>query len=226
MIHLSPSILNSWYELHNANDESPPWVNPKEFKDTVMGVFKKSMNASAGNACSISLFENDHAHSEDGYNFVVSEKLLDLRHHFPYGTGIPEVSRVRELEGELFDGEKVRLSFRTDYLCPNVIVELKTSSKPFDKKGKTRSYLESMQSFSYMDCYQVPIIFLFAEIKIRDESEGYNFIEVKKTGHATAYPCKESGDRLRAYIRSLVPYLKSDPQMWERVTNRTPIDEF
>jgi hypothetical protein len=226
LIHLSPSNLNSWQELSTANEESPVWVTKESFKDSIMGVFKTSVKASAGNACSIYLFGGPKTHEENGWKFSVDDKILSLRDFFPFGTGIPEVPRVRELDGELFDGEQVRLSMRTDYLCPNIIGELKTSSHSFEKKGKTRSYLESMQAFTYMDTYCLPIMFLFSEIGIKEDENGVNVITVKKNGHAIAYPCANSGDRLRNCIRTLVPYLKSDDQLWERVTHRADVDYF
>lgn len=218
MIHLSPSNLNSWHELVNADEDSPPWVTPEKFKESIMGVFTKSVKSSAGNACSTFLFGGPSEFEENNWRFKVDDNLAQARCLFPFGAGVPEVPKLLVLDEE-FDGEQVRLSMRADYLCKSVIAELKTSSRTFSKKGKTRDYLESMQAFSYMHAWGLPITFIFAEIGIK-EKNGVNVISVKDISSATAYPSTVSSDRLIQCVRSLIPYLKSDEEMWNRVTTR------
>lgn len=226
MIHLSPSNLNSWNELRTANEDSPPWVTAKNFKDQILGVKTVSMKAVAGNALSNFLFGGDSTYEERGFSFVVDKAILSARSLFPFGTGVPEVSKLLELDRSLTGDEPVRISMRADYLTPSRIVELKSSSRSFRSKGKTRAFLESPQALSYLYTWGLPITFIFGEISIKEKENSPNIITVKDVSSATAFPHEDNDRRLLECVNSLIPYLKADEEMWNRVTSRNTPDEF
>jgi len=51
-------------------------------------------------------------------------------------------------------------------------------------------------------------------------------ISLKRADHSTAYPSTDSVDRLYNCVRTLVPYLREDPELWYRVTTRKLQNEF
>lgn len=224
IVHLSPSNLNSWDELRKADEESPAWINPESFKEGILGKFTPSVKASAGNAVHGFVFENHRFLEENGWKFNVGDEFEVFRTLFPYGKGIPEVSKTKYFPDKI-EGCLVRISQRADYLSQNMITEMKTSSRSFGTKGTISGFLQSPQSFSYTWTWGIPIRFLFAEIAIK-EHDGVNWISLKKADHSTMYPCPESEQRLYDCVRTLIPYLKEDPEMWARVTGRTVQDEF
>lgn len=242
IVHLTPSILNSWDELRHANDESPSWVTPEEFKKHIVGTYQPNISTEAGNAVHKMVFEGINRHTKYGklvvktdnrgrsfvestdWNYVVNDEFFKFRKMFPYGYGVTEVSKVKYFP-EQVEGFDVRISGRSDYLSENLNTELKTSSKPFSGKGAIRKYLESQQSFSYTWFWGIPTRFLFAEIEF-DKKDNPMVISLKKASSSTAYPCVESIDRLYDCVRSLVPYLQEDADMWYVVTNRPERDEL
>lgn len=224
IVHLSPSNLNAWEELRKANDESPPWVTPENFKNSILRRFEPSLAASAGNAVHEFVFGGTQDFQELDWKFRVGDAFVRFREMFPFGTGVAEVPKVKYLSDRV-EGHLVRVSERLDYVSRNLITEMKTSSRTFRKKGVTRSYLESQQSFSYTWTYGIPIRFLFAEIAIKN-IDGVHNISLKDASCSTAYPSSDSDRRLIECVSSLIPYLKSDEEMWHMVTNRKLPDEF
>ena len=224
IVHLSPSNLNSWEELRTATEDSPPWVTPDEFKKSILGEYKSSLSAEAGNAVHGFVFENRKSHEAKEFRFTVDEDFMQFRKYFPFGYGVPEVSKVKYFPDKI-EGCRIRISQRADYLSRNIVTEMKTSSHSFIKKGVLKGYLESPQSFSYTWTWEIPIRFLFAEIVIDKKHEPMR-ISLKRADHSTAYPSSDSVDRLYNCVKTLVPYLREDPEMWKRVTNRKLQDEF
>lgn len=244
VIHLSPSNLSSWDELRKADDDAPPWVNPKSFKDQIMGKYTPNLKAEAGNACHEFVFSElpndeqlpylyvanriyfDETGEKKLFNakFSVCHGVLQARKHFDYGCGVTEVAKTKYLDRKVL-GYSVRLSERADYLSKSLITDLKTSSKPFSGKGKTRSFMEGQQSFSYTLTWGLPIRFVFAEIAIK-EADDVHKISLKNLSSCTAYPCQESDARLYECVETLIPYLQSDNEMWHRVTNRTEQEQL
>lgn len=180
-IQLSPSVLGSFQAI---DDPDAPWMTPTKFAAQLLNFEPMSEPADAGNAVHEAAF--DHALSiaavapvdgdlpeswrprdyltitnKDGNTWQVDPGLIEaIREKVPnFGAGIPEVPRL--LTSEELGVEGVRMSMRADYLMRRVTVELKTT-----KQVKAMRYLRSAQRYAYLVAYNMPLIFVLAQVKV------------------------------------------------------------
>lgn len=227
-LQISPSILNSFQDLHN---DDCPWMTAEKFKAQLLSSEPMSEPADAGNAVHEAAFDHDlvdfpaqtalEITNSDGNVWWVDPALvLAIRKHTKgFGTGIPEVGRLLTAEELGIPG--VRVSMRADYLTLPATTELKTSARI-----KALKYVQSAQRLAYLVAYKVPVTFVLAQVKITKPrtrpATVRGSIALDHCISVTVAPSPDDIDNLRDLIDRCLHHIRKDDAMRIHLERKPP----